>query len=239
MADYTSKDLVDTTLALGRAFKVTAPEILFSKAKLVFIGRIKTVRPSKITTRLSYPTWKDVRFRWLMTDIEVLEPLKGVRNGESVRAAMLSIDKDKEGDTPYPAMPPGLLEPEKGDVFLLCLAPTPLTNVFAALRAPWDEDLSVFALNRARPTQYGLTDVHKGVLARDERFAALFSLTDRNGQLVPAAVERVREVYATELTTSPADIVIYLEWETYTNLSGWMSDAPRGYATMTNLNKNK
>ncbi|SPE51042.1 exported hypothetical protein [Verrucomicrobia bacterium] len=226
-------------VASGRPFQVTEPKALFSDSKLVFVGRVKTVKPSKITTRLSYPAWEGVTFRWLIAEVEVLDPLKGVQRGDIVCTAMLSIDENEDGDTPIPPMPPGLLEPEKGDVFLLCLGPTPLTNVFAALRAPWDENLSVFVLHRIKPSQRRLSHLRDEVLSKDERFAPLWSLTDKAGRLVPGAVERVRQAYAAQLSSPPADRRIFLEWETYTNQSGWMSDAPKGYRAMTNLNTRK
>jgi len=227
------------SVALGRPLKITDPKTLISDSKLVFVGRIKSVKPSKVTTSLSYPAWEGVRFRWLITEVEVLEPFKGVRKGETVRTAMLSVDKNKGDETRYPPMAPGMLEPEKGDIFLLCLAPTPLTNVFAALSAPWDENLSVFALHRNTPSQERSRDSRQRILSRDERFTLILSVADNTGELIPAAVERVRQTYADELRNVPAGRVTYLEWETYTNQSGWMSDAPKGYTTMTNSNTKK
>jgi len=114
-----------------------------------------------------------------------------------------------------------------------------LTNVFAALSAPWDENLSVFALHRNTPSQERFTDSRQRMLSRDERFTLLLSVADNTGELIPAAVERVRQTYADELRNVSAGRVTYLEWETYTNQSGWMSDDPKGYATMTNLNTRK
>ena len=56
-------------------------------------------------------------------------------------------------------------------------------------------------------------------------------------EMLSGAVERLRRAYAAELKNPPAEKIVFLEYETYTNRSGWMSDAPKGYATTTNLSR--
>src|SRR5712671_4750786 len=124
--------------ATGRFLDVRPVKTLVAGAKLVFVGRVKSVKPSGITTSLSYPTWEKVVFTWLRVDVEVLEPIKGTKKGGAVQVAMLSVDESKG---PLPMInAPGMLEPKEGDTFLLFLAPTTTTNLFASLTAPYDDN---------------------------------------------------------------------------------------------------
>jgi hypothetical protein len=223
-------------MAIGRFIQVNDLDKLITDSKLVFVGRVKSVKPSDIKTSLSYPTYDGVTFRWLMTEVEVVEPVKGVKKGDVVHAVMLSIDKRSHSQPMY--CPPGMLEPEKGDIFFLCLVATPQTNVFAALSAPYDENLSVFALHRSRSMQNDDRDFTKQWLSKDKQkhFAQVYSLVDEAGEIVPANADKLRKTYAAEIGTLPTTNVIYLQWETYTNPSGWMSDVPKGFIARTNAN---
>jgi len=120
---------------------------LFADAKLVFVGEVKSMKPSAINTTLSYIPYEGVRFQWQIVEVEVIEPFKGVQKGGIVKTAMLSIDELSPVQSMY--SPPGMLKPEKGDIFLFYLAPTPQPNVFAALTASYNENLSVLALHRS------------------------------------------------------------------------------------------
>jgi hypothetical protein len=222
-------------MVLGRLIKISDPKTLIADSKLVFVGRVKSVKPSNIRTSLSYAPWKEVAFQWLVAEVEVIEPFKGVQKGDIVRTAMLSVDKQSRSQPMY--SPPGMLEPEKNDIFFLCLAPTPQANVFAALSAPYDENLSVFPIHRSRSTKGEPRDSTKRLLlSKDERFAMIWSLVNETGELLPASADKLRETYAAEIGKSPSIKVICLQWETYTNPSGWMSDVPKGYVAMTNAN---
>jgi hypothetical protein len=220
-------------LALGRIIQIIDPKKLIADSKLVFVGRVKSVKPSDIRTGLSYPTWDRVAFRWLIADVEVLEPVKAVRKGDIVHTAMLSIDEH----SPSQSMvnPPGMLGPDIGDVFFLCLAPTPQTNLYAALSGPWDENLSVIALHRDRSTQDDYRDfTDKTVFSRDDRYAPIRSLVNTNGEILSTNVDKLRKIYAKEIRTSPSKALSYLEWVSYTNKSGWWSDVPKGFVPPTN-----
>lgn len=211
-------------VAFGRPIHILEPKTLISNSKLVFVGRVQSMKPSGIWTTLTYPSWERVSFRWLRVEVEVLEPFKGVRKGDVVHTMMLSTEKPNDFTM---VNPPGMLGPDKGDIFLLCLAPTPRANMFAALTAPSDEDLSIIALHRTRLT-HDLRDSKKRLLSRDERFALVWSLVNEAGETLPGGVARFRDAYATEIQSTPTNIMTYLEWRGYTNSSGWWSDVPKG-----------
>jgi hypothetical protein len=222
-------------MAIGRFIQVNDLDKLIADSKLVFVGRVKSLKPSDIRTSLSYPSYDGVTFQWLMVEVEVVEPVKGVQKGAIVHTAMLSIDKRSRSQPWY--CPPGMLQPEKNDIFFLCLAATPQTNVFVALSAPYDENLSVFALHRNRSIQSDGRDSTKKWLSNDKRFDQVWSLVDKAGKIVPANADKLRETYAAEIGKLPSTNVIYLQWETYTNPSGWMSDVPKGFTAGTNANR--
>jgi hypothetical protein len=133
-------------IAFGRFVQYYDNKTLIEKSKLVFVGKVKSTKRSGITTHLSYPTWEGVVFEWLIADVRVLESVKGVQKGDIVQTAFLSVDESKG---PRPMInAPGMLEPKVGDAFLFCLAPSSMTNVFAAVTAPFDDNLSIFHLDR-------------------------------------------------------------------------------------------
>ena len=51
---------------------------LMKDSQLVFVG-VKSLKPSGITTELTYPTWDNVVFEWLRVEVEVVEPIKGTK----------------------------------------------------------------------------------------------------------------------------------------------------------------
>ena len=185
------------------------------------------MKPSGITTRLSYAPWVGVTFKWLVADVEVMEPLKGVRRGEIVQTAILSYDAAIED-------PPLALAPDTSDVFLFCLGATPLTNLFAAITAPNDESLSVLALHRSQRRQDDHRDLIQNVLRSDNRFALIWKLVDETGQVLPAGAVHLREYYAAEINQAPSSRLIYLEWETAVSQVGWQSGVPKRYESATN-----
>jgi hypothetical protein len=221
--------------AFARLFQIIDPKDLVKDSKLVFVGRVKSVTPSGISTPLTYPPWDGVKFEWLTVKLEVLEPFKGVRKGDAVNSVMLFVDASKGPQPMY--SPPGMLGPKKGDIFFLCLATTPLTNVFAALTAPYDEYLSVFALYRTKAVEDPFLVGTQGFLHSDKRFDLIWKLVNESGEIIPKKVEEFGNTYAKEIVSGPAKTVINLEWEKYTNPSGWSSDVPKGYGNSTNTNK--
>lgn len=224
--------LLAAVVAFGRVLDVKDMKTLVAESKLAFVGRVKLVKPSGITTRLSYPTWEGVVFEWLQVDVEVLEPIKGTRKNEVVQVAMLSVNVDKSNGHNPEANAPGMLEPKKGDQFLLFLAPTTKTNLFAALTAPYDDDQSIFRLDRR------LTDYSWYQKDRDtpfyQRYQVVWSLVDDAGKIIPGGAESMRKTYAKEIGIESSNRVIYLQWEKYTNPHGWFSDVPKGEGNETN-----
>jgi hypothetical protein len=240
------------TLALGRILPIMESKALIADAKLVFVGRVKSVMPSNIRTTLSYVPYDGVTFQWQIGEVEVVEPFKGVRKGDVVQVAMLSIDKRSRSQTMY--SPPGMLEPQQGDIFFLCLGATPQTNVFAALLAPYDENLSVLPLYRSRTNMDDEDnfmkkllsddlkndikdrDLEKQIKSRAKQFSLIYSLVGTSGKIQPPNVKKFRETFATDIGKAPSTNVVYLEWETHTNPHGWRSDAPKVYEATTNIN---
>jgi len=214
-------------IAFGRFVQAYHNKTLIEKSKSVFVGKIKSVKRSGITTHLSYPTWDGVVFEWLIADVEVLEPIKGVQKGDTVQTALLSVDESKG---PRPMInAPGMIDPKKNGIFLFCLNPTTTTNVFAAVTAPFDDNLSIFHLDRNdwNPRSYS-----EGM--KDESVALIWSLVDDKGKIIPLGVQQMRKTYAKEIQTAPTNALVYLQWEARTNASGWTANFPKGYDTKTN-----
>lgn len=220
-------------LALARAVQVLDLGTLISRSTLVFVGRVKTVAPSGIKTTMSYPTWKGTTFEWLNCDIEVVEPIKGVRKGQVIRTAMLSAPNGGPG-----FCPPGMVDPKEGKGYLLCLAPTTLSNTFAAITAPWDDDEAIFVLDRSfRLYSWYWKRRHSGTLVPDQydtRYDAVWNLVDEDGTIVPEGAESIRKSYRDKVRSAPpTNLVIHLQWETFTSPSGWQWDVPKGYTNKT------
>jgi hypothetical protein len=126
--------------------------------------------------------------------------------------------------------PPGTVEPKIGETFLLCLAPTTRTNVFAAVTAPFDDKESIFRLDRSDPRY---SSYHKGAIRRrldgailgepsKEQYSWVWRLVNDDGVIVPRGAERMRKTFATQIQMHPEPTVIYLQWETRTNSAGWL-----------------
>jgi hypothetical protein len=223
-------------LVLGRLVQVPDLKKLIADSNLVFVGRVTSVTPSNIRTSLSYVPFSGVTFQWQEVEVTVLEAVKGCKKGHVVHSLMLSVDKKSQAQPRY--SPPGMLKPEKGDIFFLCLGPSSNTNWFAAMSAPYDENLSVFVLHRSQAKKQDNQDVMKEtILSVNNRFALICSVVNESGEIMPTNVEKLRRTYATEIGTPPSNRTIYLEWETYTNANGWMSDVPKGYASRSNTNR--
>jgi len=231
-------------LALGRAVQRLSIPTLVEKSALVFVGRVKAITPSGIKTTMSYPTWKGVTFEWLNCDVKVVEPIKGVKKGETIRTAMLSAPG---GGLSF--NPPGMVDPEVGKAYLLCLAPSTVSNTFAALTAPWDDKEAIFVLDRSfwlygnyrknGPRTVDEDDPHADIRRSfvdeyNEKHGVLWSLVDESGVLLPAGAEAMRKTYEDQIAVAPpTNSVIHLQWETQTSASGWQRDIPKGHAAAT------
>ena len=213
-----------TLLAYARLFQVHDLKTLVAESTLVFVGSVKSVTPTGITTSLSYPTWEGAVFEWLRVDVDVLEPIKGTRKGAVVQTAMLSLKTKVDGMY----SPPGMLEPDKGKAFLLFLVPTTRTNLFAAVTAPYDEDESIFILDRSF-WKYGGYQETKEQRASPfrERREVIWSLVDEKGQTVPGGADLMRKTFEREIRMGPSNQVVHLQYQKYTNPSGWFHDVPK------------
>lgn len=221
------------TAVLSRPVRVLSVSELVTGSKLAFVGRVKSVKPSGITTSLSYPTWEKVVFEWLLVDVEVIEPLKGTRRGEIVQVALLSVDENKGPSLMINA--PGMIDPKQGMALLLFLSPTPRTNIFASLTAPYDDDQAIFRLDR---NYWAYSPFRDGKEAKDspfyERHKIIWSLMKEGGEIDPNGADSFRKSYAKEIEVAPKNNMIYLEWEKLTNHAGWSQDVPKGWRPKTN-----
>jgi hypothetical protein len=214
-------------MAFARIINIIDPKTLIADSKLVFVGKVQSVKPSGIATPLSYPTLEGVSFPWLSVKMEVLVPFKGVQKGDTVQVMMLSMDKNMVPKPMY--CPPEVLEPDEGDIFFLCLGPTPMTNAFAAPTGPYDENLSLFPLHRSHETgKDSVRDVgRRFLLDDDKRFAPIWQLVDPAGDILPEGVAKLRDIYAAEIENAPANQMVYLEWQAQTNAAGWVRDVSK------------
>jgi hypothetical protein len=63
----------------GRPMQSPNMKTLITKSELVFVGRVRSVQPSGVTTSLTYATWGAVAFGWLAVEVEVLGHSSGRR----------------------------------------------------------------------------------------------------------------------------------------------------------------
>jgi len=219
-------------MALGRMFQIIDPKKLIADSKLVFVGQVRSVTASGIVTRLSYPTLEGVSFPCLTVEMEVLAPFKGVRKGDVVRVMMLSIAKSEKAQFMY--SPPEVLEPDKGDIFFLCLDLTQITNVFAAPNGPYDENMSVSPLHRRNKiSTFNSRDDGRELLLDDKRSALIWNLANQAGEIMPDGVAKLSNTYAAEIGKASTNEMVYLEWKACTNSNGWISDVPKGFCLTT------
>jgi hypothetical protein len=224
-------------LVEARAFRILDMKTLVAESQIVFVGRVEAIEPTGMGTSLSYPTVREIEFTWLNMKTEVVEPIKGVKKGESIQTAILSVDRDK---TPHQILinGPGMIEPQTNGLYLLCLLPTTQTNLFAALTAPYDDNQAIFILDR-NFWLYGFYSKRRqsGTLLPNEydtRYDTVWSLIDEAGKLLPDGAEQMRRTFAAEITTpTKTNAVIHLQWETHTSPSGWQWDVPKGQTAPT------
>lgn len=219
-------------IALGRLVQFYDTRTLVAKSELVFVGEVKSVRHSGITTSLSYPTWDGVDFEWLIANVEVLEPVKGGYKGNFVQAALLSVRESDKSH--FMVDQPGMLDPKTNDLYLFFLDPTPVTNVFAAVTAPFDDDEAIFRLDRSFWEDRGYQEGRKLDPLHEERRALIWSLVDETGNSLPLGAQQMRKTYAKEIKMAPSNDIIYLQWEAQTNSHAWIANFPKGYGSTTN-----
>jgi hypothetical protein len=202
---------------------------LIKESRLVFVGKVKSLKRSGITTTLTYPTWTGYVFEWLRVQVEVVEPVKGTQKGEVVSVLMLST----RGEGPI-LNPPGIVGPEVGEHHLHCLLPTDAKGMYAAVTAPFDDSEAILLLNRKLwidEAQY-YKDKNGDVVSfqdQSERNRDLWGLVNGKGWIKPEGAMRLRRKYAAEVAVLPAkDAVIHLRWEKQTSPDGWEFDTPKG-----------
>ena len=209
----------------ARAVRSLEMKALVEESALVFVGTIKSVKPSGITTEPTYPTWKDVVFEWLKVEVEVLEPIKGTKKGTVIRTLMLST----RGNGPM-INPPGMVGPKVGQHHLFCLLPTKIEEVYASITAPFDDTQGIFLLDRKSWTDGATYYKDNKVVPFQEQSdlnAVLWSLVDGEGRINSKEAEAVRKKYKVEIAKpAPKDAVIYLKWKKEESDGGWQWNVP-------------
>ncbi len=195
------------------------------QSALAFVGKVTSTKPSGMTTELTYPTWKDVVFEWLIVEVEVIEPIKGTKVGQTVRTYMLST----RGDGPM-FNPPGTVDPKVGQHHLLFLLPTKIEGTFAAITAPFDDNQSIFLLDRSFRKYGNYRDDPKHFDKFPDyraKYEAIWSLVDDKGRITPDGAKGLRERCKAQIATPPKkDAIVHLQWKKQTSKDGWQSNVP-------------
>lgn len=209
----------------ARGVRVVDMKTLIAGSKLVLAGKVKSVEPSGLTTKLTYPTWKGTTFEWLKVAIEVVEPIKGAKKGKLVRTLMLCAR-----GRGVLINGPGMVRPEKGQFHLLCLLPTTFEDVYASMTAPWDDNQAIFILDRTywKYRNFKQHPEHFDKFPKErERYRTIFSLVDDQGRITANGATELRKKYKAEIATAPPkNAVIHLKWKTQTSPSGWQWNVP-------------
>ena len=210
----------------ARAVQVMEMKALMQESALVFAGKVKSVAPSGMTTELAYPTWKGAVFEWLKVDMEVIEPIKGVKKGAVVKTMMLA----EKGERTIMINPPGMVEPQVGKPYLCCLLPIADGEGYASITAPFDDDEGIFLLDRGKWTDdatYYKDGKAVAFREQDEKNAALWNLVDAEGSILAAGAETIRTKYRAEIAMpAPKDAVVHLKWRKETGDEGWEWNVP-------------
>ena len=133
--------------------------------------------------------------------------------------------------TPGPTInAPGIVEPQVGPYYLLCLLPASAPSSFAAVTAPFDNDQAIFLLDRKRwtdGTHYYKDDKEVAFQEQNEKNAVLWNLINDRGEITRDGAEFLRKKYAAEIVAVPSkDAVIPLKWKKQTSADGWDSNIP-------------
>jgi len=214
--------LVTDCAARGVVFLPT--EELIATSEIVMVGKVKSVGPSGITTRLGQPFWENTVFEWLKVEVEVIESLKGTEKGTVVETYMLSTRGDR------PPNGPGVVDPKVGQYHLLFLRPTTSKGIYASATAPIDDNSAVMILDRTNRTYSAYKEnptVYGDGSSYGEFCRLIWNLVDDKGQIIPHGADEFRRKYKVEFATvPPKDAVVYLKWKTKTSDSGWKFDVP-------------
>ncbi len=211
--------------AHARMLPLVNLQSLIKDSQRVFVGQVKSVTPSGITTGLSYPSWEKVTFEWLRVEVEVIEPIKGTKKGKIVSTLMLSAPEPH-----HMSDQPTMVEPEVGQYHLHCLLPTTLKGEYASFTAPFDDGVAILRLDREHWNQATYYKDGKKVPFQEqsEENYTLWDLTDDKGGINRDGVMSFRKKCAKEIASRPAKkAVVYLKWKkVMTSPYGWYANVP-------------
>lgn len=219
--------VLSSAVCEARAVRRMDMKELVEQSALVFVGQVTSIRPSGITTTLTYPTWGNTVFEWLEVELKVIEEVKGVKKGQAIRTLILSI----RGESLIVINPPGMVEPKLGQRHLLCLLPTTQPGFHASITAPFDDQEGIFLLDRKEWTE-GATyfdDKGREVEFKDqnEKNATLWNLVDGRGRIIPGGAAAMRKKYRAEIAKRPpAESVVHLKWKKVEGKGGWQWNEP-------------
>ena len=212
-----------STICLARAVRSPDMKTLMKRSEIIFVGKIKTIKPSGITTKLTYPTWKGVIFEWLKVEVEVIEPIKGTEKKQIVKVLMLST----RGPGPM-AMAPGMVDPKVDQHYLLCLLPTKIKEVYASITAPFDDNQAIFLLDRKSWNSTYYKDGKKVEFReQSDKNSALWNLIDDKGKITLNGVKKLRKKYNIEIATPASkDAIIHIRWKKKESEGSWQWNVP-------------
>ncbi len=213
---------VFATTSFARMMEMPGFTVLAKECTHVFAGKIVSLDRSGIQTPLFYPSWQKVLFEWLKVKVEVTENLKGAKQGEIVDVALLAIATNSQSQPMFDG--PTRIEPVKGDKYLFCLVPTTTSNLFASYTAPFDDANAIFALNKSKgDDSFDDKDPQRRNDPDVENRRVIRTLNERGGE----GPGKIRKEYRNELTASPGERMVYLQWESRTNAAGWVANFPK------------
>jgi len=168
--------------------------------------------------------------------MEVVEPIKGVKKGDVVWTAMLSAHRNINQLSIGMANQPGMVDPDKGRIYLLFLLPTTQTNLYASFTAPYDDDQAIFRLDKIdRLYQFPPPPTYSENHPFYERTMLFKTLVNDTGQISAEGVAQMRDKYWRRIKMSPSRKKIPLQWVKATNPAGWSTDVPKGASLDANL----
>lgn len=209
-------------LAYARAVREPSVGQLFEAAPLAVTAEVTSVTPLGIETTLGYPTMHGATFQWLRVSCRVAAVIKGEFHHESIDVAMLAV---KSGHVLF--NPPLMLSPANGNKYVMFLAPSSQTNVYASILAPYDESNAIFILDR-QSREYDFSSVVDRDYMKQcmEKKEFVWSLVGEDGQLPKTGLKDVTKRYKSQLDMKSQNFTIALEWKVQTNAAGWSIDVP-------------
>ncbi len=218
--------LVDVS---ARATQAAPVPMLCKLAHVVVVGQVEEVKPLGIETTLSYPTVDKILFHWLSVKIRIHGRLKGELKGDHIEVAMLAM---KNADSSGMFNGPLMIDPKPGNKYVLFLAQSEKDGVYASIFAPYDEEHSIFILDR-NSSDYSMEGVSTAPEAKNYREShqeirdMIWTLIDPKGEFLGTGVEEFRKKYVQELQVVGKNYKIPLEWKKHTNEQGWSIDIPK------------